>query len=138
MASERRTILTVMLDHTLPSSTSSQNPFGDMDKSQIQRMVADAHEKVRQAGFDSDTIELNPHDHDASITRLAEKLQSWDYDALQVGFGLRGNREVTPLFEAVVQKWREVAPQKTRIMFGNSPVDVMVTLRRNFPNLVEM
>ena len=132
MTTERRTILTVGLGRYLAADPSSQILFGDVEK--VKQMVATAHESVRQAGFDSESIDLNPHEHDESLKRLAERLRDGNYDAVLVGFGIRGNKDMTPLFEGIVQTWHEVAP-RTKVMFGNTPMDVVATLQRNFPEV---
>lgn len=132
MSTERRGILTVGLGRFLATDTSSQTPFGDAEK--VKQMVAAAHQSVYEAGFDSEMIDLNPQEHDDSLKLLTEKLQSRRHDAMLVGYGIRGNRELTPLFEGIVQTWHQVSPE-TKIMFGNTPADVMTTIKRNYPNL---
>ena len=132
MIAERRSILTVALGRYIATNASSQTAFGDIDR--VKQMVAAAHASVHEAGFDSDMIDLNPEEHKDSINRLSEKLRSRQYDAMLVGYGIRGNRELTPLFEGIVQTWHEVSP-KTKVMFGNSPTDVIITLKRNFPDI---
>ncbi|WPH00733.1 Hypothetical protein R9X50_00356300 [Acrodontium crateriforme] len=87
-------------------------------------------EASNKAGYHVERTELNPADP-TSIAALSELLQSRKWDGFMIGYGLRGVFANTPLFEQVVNLSREVAPE-TRLLFSNTPDEVLVTIERSF------
>ncbi|KAK5121979.1 hypothetical protein LTR85_004551 [Meristemomyces frigidus] len=127
--SPRRSILLFLLSATDASATLNANA----DK--LKAMVGASIKQATAHGFDIAAIELNPGKDslDASMEKLGEKLQSQHWDGFLIGFAVRGNKEQTPVFEAAVNlAARKAVPTGTKLLFGNAPDDLMVTLERNF------
>ena len=51
-----------------------------------------------------------------------------------IGYGIRGPKEYTVLFESVVNAAREIAPG-AKLMFSTAPDGVFETIRRAFPEV---
>ncbi|SMR59886.1 unnamed protein product [Zymoseptoria tritici ST99CH_3D1] len=93
-------------------------------------------EKARQHGFEPSAVELNPNDPAASLKELRELLVGTHFDGFTIGFGIRGKKEFTELFEDVVNLSRELSP-KTKLGFSVAPDAVFETLLRMFPEMGE-
>ncbi|EMC97182.1 hypothetical protein BAUCODRAFT_32921 [Baudoinia panamericana UAMH 10762] len=132
MASTRKAILTATFGQYVKDDPAALARFGGEDK--IKQMVAASVKQANDAGFDISNIALNPKDLQDSIERLAATLKDKQWDGFLIGFGIRGGKEHTPLFEAAVNTAQEVAP-RTRMLFGNAPDDLYNTLQRNFPDV---
>ncbi|KAK0770695.1 hypothetical protein LTS16_024038 [Friedmanniomyces endolithicus] len=130
MATQRKSILTATFGEYARLNPALIASYGG--EANIERMISTNVRQANAAGFDVDNIAINPEDPADSIKRFEAKLRSQDWDGLLVGWGLRGNQSHTVLFEAAVNVAREVAPQ-TRMLFGNAPDDMFMTIQRNFP-----
>lgn len=91
-------------------------------------------DRARQIGYDVQTMDLNPNPaqlHE-TLEQLKEKLRSQHWDGFGIGFGVRANKDFTPLFEGAVNACREITPS-TRMMFACAPDDVVGGILRAFP-----
>ncbi|TKA76586.1 hypothetical protein B0A55_04052 [Friedmanniomyces simplex] len=132
MATHRKSILAATFGEYVQQDPDLVASYGGEDN--IKKIVASLIQQASAAGFDVDTFAFNPQEPEDSIKRLEEKLRSRDWDGMLIGWGLRGNKSHTPLFEAAVNAAREVVP-RTKLMFGNAPDDFFNTLQRNFEGL---
>ena len=57
-------------------------------------------------------------------------------DGVVIGFGVRGNPELTPFFEQLVDAVRVYAP-KARLIFNSSPTNSLQGIQRYFPQIQE-
>lgn len=112
----------------LPSSATSATKTLNASAATLQAQVAASIAQANSAGFDIVGFEL---DESSLGGLLAEKLRSQHWDGFLFGYAIRGNRELTPVFEAAVNVLGQVKPG-VRVLFGNAPDDLMVTLGRNF------
>ncbi|KAK3074634.1 hypothetical protein LTR53_002779 [Teratosphaeriaceae sp. CCFEE 6253] len=129
MATPRRQILTATFGPYVKLYPAVIASYGGEEK--IAAMIQASIQQANDAGFDVDNFAVNPADPGDSIQRLEDKLRSRHFDGLLIGWGIRGNQEYTPLFEAVVHAAKEVTP-RTKMLFGNAPDDLYNTLQRNF------
>lgn len=127
MSEHRKSILTATLSKLDPAALAA---FGGEDV--INAGIAASVMKANADGFDLNNIAMDSADHSDTLKRLEQQLTSRHWDGFLIGFGIRGNKAYTPLFEAAVNLCRKVAPE-TMLMFGNSWDDLSITLARNFP-----
>jgi hypothetical protein len=129
MTPHRRSILVAALSGTTKPDPALLERFGSEEG--IKKAVFASIQQAKEAGFDVSNIALDPSDVDDSSKRLEEKLKSQQWDGLLIGFGIRGNKDYTELFEAAVNLAKDVSPGM-RLLFGKAPDDLYATLQRNF------
>jgi len=66
---------------------------------------------------------------DDVVSGLAQYLRSKKYAAISIGFGVRGNRDLTPLFEELVNTCIEHQPE-AKFGFAISPAGIFETCER--------
>lgn len=67
--------------------------------------------------------------------RLADALEGKEWDAVLIGWGVRGFPESTELFEECIDAVRKAVPLSTKLIFSKSPHDHLETIVRVFPEL---
>jgi len=67
--------------------------------------------------------------NDDVVSGLMEYLKSKKYVAISIGFGVRGNRDLTPLFEQLVNACIELQPE-AKFGFAISPTSIFETCKR--------
>lgn len=95
----------------------------------IMTMFKAGLQECRESGIDYDTCLVNPLDSAESRRRLERSLAEKKYDVVCVGFGLRGNRDFTPLFEQIVNEAVRAQPQ-ARFAFQGWPNEIVASIRR--------
>lgn len=100
-----------------------------VDPDQVQEVVDNQVLKARQAGFALSTINIDPTTHGAAILELRDALKDQHFDGFLLGFGLRAAKELTGLFEDVVNTCREVSPS-TKLGFPQTPDGVLAAAER--------
>jgi len=100
---------------------------GGHDVEKIRQGLAALDGQMREAGYEFVPCFMGPED---GVTPMAEKLKSRHYDGMIIGFGVRGNKELTPWFEAIVNTCRELSP-KTKFIFNWSPESTVEAVQRN-------
>ena len=85
--------------------------------------------QAQEAGYDTTMLELNPGDPKGSLESVREALKSKNFDGLLIGYGLRGMKENTLLFEDVVNCARELRPGM-KLLFATAPDEILETLKR--------
>ncbi|KAF2159863.1 hypothetical protein M409DRAFT_29673 [Zasmidium cellare ATCC 36951] len=84
-----------------PSTTTTTD--SNLTPSTIKAAVASQTSTLSSLGFTCTKLDLNPSDPNDSLLRLKQLLTSQPgWDGIVIGFGLRGNVELTELFEKVV------------------------------------
>lgn len=138
MSTPRRAILIMGLGRFLKN----RPEFGSAEAVK-QKVLADM-EKTRNAGFECVNCDMNPEDPSETLHRLRDQLRSQPWDGVLIGFGVRGNVELTPLFEAAINLCVEETPRGkvrssclarvlirfSRLLGGTSQKIHSVTLRR--------
>lgn len=91
----RKAILTCGLGRYAASDANAVANFGPDTATKTREMLAASIAKAQEAGFDMFTIDANPADPEDTLNRLSEMLRSRKFVAVNVGFGLRGNKGTT-------------------------------------------
>ena len=125
MAASRKSILIVALGRNNPLPAA----FGDPKT--IQAQVAASTAEAEQAGYDITNFAVDLQDLNGTLKTIRQKLNGQHWDGMLIGFGVRGDKNHTVLFESVVNASREVSPG-TKLLFSPGPYDLMTTLERNF------
>lgn len=63
------------------------------------------------------------------LADFKQKLEEKQYAAVSIGFGVRGNRDITPVFEKMVNLCIEMQPG-VKMAFANLPDDVVDACQR--------
>jgi hypothetical protein len=128
--STNKTILVAGLGRFITSI----DPEGAAQLGDNRQLLLDNLSKARSHGFDPSPLEVNPNDAANSLEDLRELLQSKQWDGFIIGYGIRGKKEFTDLFEDLVNLSREVSPT-TKLGFSVAPDAVFETMRRMFPEV---
>lgn len=106
--------------------------FGTPD--QIQAAITEDETKIRDAGFDVTSFQINDADTEAGLEWIENKLRSQHFDGIMVGSGLRLIPPQTALFESLVDVCRRLSPNAV-FMFNSGPGTNWETLQRNLGRL---
>ncbi|KAK5309333.1 hypothetical protein LTR70_010389, partial [Exophiala xenobiotica] len=91
-------------------------------------------DKATKAGFSLELYQMQLEQPEKQILdELAEHLQQQKWDAVAFGFGIRGDREQTPLFEKVVNMAVENVRPTPRLAFPVLPDKIVEAFERVFP-----
>ncbi|KAK6344444.1 hypothetical protein TWF696_008081 [Orbilia brochopaga] len=82
-----------------------------------------------QEGYDAVGYFIAP---EQGIKAFEEKLLETKWDAVIIGWGVRGNKDLTYWLEDMINCIREKSPQ-TKIMFNWNPESTIDAARRNIP-----
>lgn len=66
---------------------------------------------------------------DSCVDELRQTLQSKNFDAFVIGYGLRGMKDYTVVFEEIMNCARETRP-KMKLLFSTRPDGLMEALER--------
>lgn len=127
MAATPKHVLIAGLGRFVPKEYEAGSKLG-VEKSNKQ-MVLDEIDKARAAGYEISHTDVNPDQPEESVRQIKELLQRKHCDLFIVGFGLRSNPTLTPLFEDVVNASAEVSP-KTKFGFAPAPNEMYQTILR--------
>lgn len=106
--------------------------FGTPD--QIQAAITADENKIRDAGFDITSFQINDADAEAGLEWIEDRLGSQQFNGILIGSGLRLIPQQTALFESVVDVCRRASPD-ARLMFNSGPGTNWETLQRNIGRL---
>ncbi|KAK4544107.1 hypothetical protein LTR36_004605 [Oleoguttula mirabilis] len=133
MASEPKYILSAGLGRFAALDPNAKAHFGPDAGAKTKEMLATSISKARAAGFEVIGVDINPQDPDDSLKRFTEQLQSSrEWVGVNVGYGVRGHKEYTELFEKLLNTAWQVRPG-IKIMFSNGPDEVITAIKRSFP-----
>jgi hypothetical protein len=82
-----------------------------------------------EAGYDCEMIVFPVEDFPTELEKFKQQLRSKMWDAVVIGFGLRGNPDHTSLFEQLVNAASDALPG-IRFGFSSKPEDFMPCLVR--------
>ncbi|EWC44352.1 hypothetical protein DRE_01178 [Drechslerella stenobrocha 248] len=99
----------------------------------VQSGLITAVEVLMQEGYDAIGYFIAP---EQGIKVFEDKLGEEKWDAVIIGWGVRGNKDLTHWMEDMVNCIREKAPN-TKILFNWDPESTIDTVRRNIPILEE-
>ena len=124
MSAARKTILIAGLGRFVGA--------GRFPNGQNVKLVQEQIEKATKRGYDCTEIYLNPEDLNGTLDMVKETLRSKQYDGFVIGYGVRGMKEHTELFEGAVNASREITPS-TKFVFSNSPDSIVEAIQRVLP-----
>lgn len=101
---------------------------------QIQAAITADENRIRGAGFDVTSFQINDADTEAGLEWIEDKLRAQRFDGLMIGSGLRLIPPQTALFESVVDVCRRLRPDAV-LMFNSGPGTNWETLQRNMGRL---
>lgn len=109
-------------------------PQQTIDHGDLMRKFQAEMDRVHAAGYEPTTLQLNPEDVPGSLEAVREKLGEQEFQAVVIGYGLRGMKEFTVLFEGLVNCVMELARARpeteTEMLFTEKPDGVMEALGR--------
>lgn len=85
---------------------------------------------MRDAGYDYTTSFYGPGS--VGTNHVISELKRKHYDGVMIGFGVRGNPDLTVWFEEIVNIVREHAPH-AKFMFNADPQSSLEAAKRWFP-----
>ncbi|KAF3911463.1 hypothetical protein ABW20_dc0105726 [Dactylellina cionopaga] len=104
-----------------------------IDRNALHALLDSSLPPVTAAGFDAEVLLFEPEDISVFEAKLKEK--SWD--AVIIGFGVRGNPPLTEHFEALVNIVRE-HDANIKLGFNSQPADTVDVAKRLFPNVAPL
>lgn len=132
MSSPKKVIISSGLGQFSANDPNAQAHFGPDAQAKVKALLASSIEKANQAGFDVVAVDANPQDPEDTLKRFSEALQSREAVGVNIGYGLRGHKEHTELFEKMINTACELRPG-IKIMFSNGPGEVITAIKRSFP-----
>ncbi|KAK3679591.1 hypothetical protein LTR37_021388 [Vermiconidia calcicola] len=132
MGEARKYIITCGLGAFAANDTNAQAHFGPNAGQKAQELLAISTERANKAGFELVRCDANPQDPDDTMKRFVETLRSREFVGLNIGFGLRGHKENTGLFEKMLNTAWALSPG-IKVMFSNGPQEVITAIQRQFP-----
>lgn len=106
----------------------------DFDPAMVRDVLDAALLSINNGG-----VNIMPHwfapdtDPEAGMDKFVALLESNDYDAVMIGWGVRGQAHLTPHFEQLVNHVREKAP-RAKLLFNSDPASTVDAVRRAFPD----
>lgn len=117
-------IFSSFLQIGLPPSTAS---FSEEKAASVRAHIQQNLDTIKEAGYDVEVVFADVRGASHMITSLEGK----KWDGIVIGFGVRGNPEMTVLFEEIVDAVRKHAPQ-AKLMFNSSPETSLDAIKRHF------
>ena len=131
-AAEPNYILSAGLGRFASQDANAAKHFGPQASEKTRELLAISIAQARDAGFEVIGEDVNPGDPDDTIKRFSAQLESRQWVAVNVGYGIRGNKDHTVLFERILEACRTIRPG-AKIIFSNGPDEVFAAIKRNFP-----
>lgn len=104
----------------------------EYDAETIRRFADEQTAKAQEAGFDVEILIFDSQaPHEVSLSQIRERLGAKRWDGVVIGFGVRGDRALTVLFEDTVNICVQEF-QITRFGFNSTPEDTAETVIRAF------
>lgn len=97
------------------------------------KLVELENEKAAQAGFDLEWYSINLEASEAqTLDEVKQVLQKRKWEGVGFGFGIRGDRDRTPLFEKVINMAIEQVHPSPKIAFPVLPDKIVEAFERVF------
>ncbi|KAI7299828.1 hypothetical protein KC340_g13628 [Hortaea werneckii] len=110
--------------------------FGPNAGAHVRELLQNSIAQARAAGFEIIPCDINPQDPEDSFQRFAAELhrspEERQWVGVNFGFGVRGHKENTEVFERMVNEVVQ-SGMGVKVMFSNGPDDLIKAVRRNFP-----
>ncbi|KAK0991793.1 hypothetical protein LTR54_011714 [Friedmanniomyces endolithicus] len=135
-AAEPNYILSAGLGRFASQDANAAKHFGPQASEKTRELLALSIAQARDAGFEVIGEDMNPGDPDDTIKRFSAQLESRQWVAVNVGYGIRGNKDHTVLFERILEACRTTRPE-AKIIFSNGPDEVFTAIKRNFPESLQ-
>ncbi|KAH8914695.1 hypothetical protein BT69DRAFT_1289838 [Atractiella rhizophila] len=108
-------------------------PGWGWSEERVRTGLAKCEEIMLDAGYDYEGFWFHPDDtfeqfKEKLITKVTEK----HWDGIMIGWGVRGNIQITNWFEDMVNVAKDHSP-KSRLMFNWSPESTLDMAQRSFP-----
>ncbi|ROV95998.1 hypothetical protein VMCG_07995 [Cytospora schulzeri] len=105
----------------------------DFPEPVITQNVAQQKILAKEAGFEVETHFADPHDTSKAAADIKEAIKSRpQWDGVMIGFGMRGDPVLTPLFELAVNTCIEEVRPVPKFAFNVSPDSTVEALKRVF------
>ena len=101
------------------------------DANAIRVNLEQTEASMNDAGYDFKPCYIGP---EQGMTPLIDELSLKRWDGVVIGFGVRGNSDLTVFFEQIVNVVREHAPT-AKLLFNSSPGSTLDAAKRWFPVL---
>lgn len=88
---------------------------------------------VNSAGYNYTPYYLGPDDEEG-MKKFITQLKANQYDAVGIGYGVRGPEAMTVFFEELVNTIKDTLP-RAKMLFNSSPQSTLDALRRAYPNV---
>ncbi|KAK0268172.1 hypothetical protein LTR91_015388 [Friedmanniomyces endolithicus] len=131
-AAETKYILSAGLGRFASQDVNAAKNFGPQASEKTRELLALSIAQARDAGFEIIGEDVDPNEPDDTIKRFSTRLESRQWVAVNVGFGIRGNKDHTLMFERILEACRTIRPE-AKIIFSNGPDEVFTAIKRNFP-----
>lgn len=92
MSTPLKPVLSCGLGQYASSDAAGVAAFGPDASGKAKEMLAVAKQKAEESGFELVMCDANPQDPEDTMKRLRETLESRDFVAVNIGFGLRGHK----------------------------------------------
>lgn len=130
---ETKHILSAGLGRYAAIDAAAQARFGPDAGNTAKKLFESSVTQARAAGFEIISVDINPQDPEESLKRFTDELRSRsEWSGVNVGYGVRGHKEHTALFEKLLNVAWEVRPG-VKVMFSNGPDEVVLAIKRNYP-----
>jgi len=84
---------------------------------------------MKDAGYDYKPCYIPPEE---GVTSLIDELKNKYWNGVIVGFGVRGDPDLTVFFEQIINAVQQYSPT-TKLLFNSSPDSVLDAAKRGFP-----
>ena len=127
MEDQRKAILSM----GLAQSIHKDHSFGP---EYIRQRAQEETKKFEAAGFHHHTHLIeNPEDRSNSISEIRKVLNGRRWDGIAIGYGFRGETQLTELFEDTVNACIDVCGPRVRFIFPTLPTAHYESAKRLFP-----
>lgn len=113
-------------DHPIIQEAVKSGNFPPPEK--IKALLEKGDAEMAAADCDYKSLHCGP---EQGTEPLEKELAAKKYDCVVIGFGIRGNAELTPWFEALVNAIVDNSPG-TKVLFNTSPDSTSIAVKRWF------
>ncbi|KAK5118498.1 hypothetical protein LTR62_003013 [Meristemomyces frigidus] len=129
---EQKYILSAGFGRFASTNAAAQALLGPNPGETALKLLQASVTEAKAAGFIIESEDMNPADVKDSLVRFTARLREREWMAVNIGYGVRGVKENTVLFERLLEAVREVRPG-AKLVFSNAPDEIVPAIRRNFP-----
>jgi hypothetical protein len=108
-------------------------PVLGISSHELLAVVEAEQEKASKAGYNIETFGVNPNDV-SSLEAARKVLKSKYWDGISIGFGVRGQKEYSEVFEKLVNICLEEVKPAPKMLFPVGPNQLFLAVQRVFPD----